>query len=166
MRNPDRRRGPRSIFHSLRIDATPMPLTAFKGKALLIVNTASFCGYTQQYQGLQTLYETYATRGLVVIGVPSNDFGAQEPKANTEIAAFCQGAFNVTFPLAEKQVVKGRDAHPFYQWAKSVLGDAAAPRWNFHKYLVGRDGRLIAAFSTQTEPLSPKLTAAIDAALQ
>jgi len=147
------------------IDGGEMPLSQFAGKVLLVVNTASFCGYTRQYDGLQKLFERYASKGLVVIGVPSNDFGEQEPKAEKEIASFCQGAFGVTFPLTAKQVVKGQGAHPFYAWAKVALGEAAAPRWNFHKYLIGADGRLAAAFATQTEPLDPKLVRAVEGEL-
>jgi glutathione peroxidase len=147
------------------IDGAPMPLATYQGKVLLVVNTASFCGFTNQYAGLQTLHETLISKGLVVIGVPSNDFGEQEPKSNGEIASFCQGAFNVTFPLAEKSTVKGPRAHAFYRWARNVLGEAAAPRWNFHKYLVGRDGRLIASFSAQTPPDAAVLRQAIDRAL-
>ena len=104
-------------------------------------------------------------RGLVVIGVPSNDFGEQEPKAEGEIADFCKGAFGVTFPLTTKQTVKGADAHPFYAWAAATLGSANAPRWNFHKYLVAADGQLVSSFSTQTEPMSPKVIAAVEAEL-
>ena len=152
-------------FEFVAIDGKPMPLSAFKGKALLVVNTASFCGYTPQYQGLQSLHERYEAKGLVVIGVPANDFGAQEPKANQEIAEFCQGAFNITFPLAEKQIVKGSAAHPFYAWARRTMGDASSPRWNFHKYLAGRDGKLISAYPSSVEPNSPKLVAAIEAVL-
>jgi glutathione peroxidase len=150
----------------MAIDGAPMPLAAFKGKVLLVVNTASFCGFTNQYDGLQKLHETYGPRGLVVIGVPSNDFGAQEPKANAEIAEFCQGAFNVTFALTEKQPVKGKAAHPFYAWAAATLGDGATPRWNFHKYLVGRDGRLLAGFSAQVAPDAAKLVTAVETALK
>ena len=147
------------------IDGTPMPLSMFTGRVLLVVNTASFCGFTKQYEGLQTLHERYGAKGLVVIGVPSNDFGEQEPKAAGEIADFCKGAFGVTFPLTSKQVVKGNNAHPFYAWAANILGTSGAPRWNFHKYLVGADGQLVSSFSTQTEPLSPKLVTAIEAEL-
>jgi glutathione peroxidase len=144
------------------IDGTPLPLSAFGGRVLLVVNTASFCGYTAQYEGLQALHARYEARGLTVIGVPSNDFGAQEPKAEAEIAGFCQGAFGVTFPLTAKQQVTGAGAHPFYGWARRALGEKAVPRWNFHKYLVGADGRLVAAFSTQTKPLDPRLVDAIE----
>ncbi|MEQ1611151.1 MAG: glutathione peroxidase [Hyphomicrobiaceae bacterium] len=157
--------GSASAFSFEAIEGGAMPLSQFAGKVLLVVNTASFCGYTKQYEGLQKLFERYEAKGLVVIGVPSNDFGEQEPKAEKEIASFCQGAFGVTFPLTAKQVVKGKAAHPFYAWARTALGDAAAPRWNFHKYLVGADGRMVASFSTQTEPLDPRLTKAVEAEL-
>lgn len=142
-----------------------MPLAQWQGKVLLVVNTASFCGYTHQYEGLQALWERYRDKGLVVIGVPSNDFGAQEPKSEAEIQGFCKGAFGVTFPLTTKEVVKGGRAHAFYRWAHDGLGAASAPRWNFHKYLVGRDGRLIAGYGSAVEPLSAELTRAIEAAL-
>jgi glutathione peroxidase len=147
------------------IDGAPMPLDRWRGKVLLIANTASFCGYTHQYEGLQKLWERYEGRGLVVIGVPSNDFGGQEPKAESEIAEFCKGAFNVTFPLTSKLTVTGAAPHPFYRWARAALGAPAAPRWNFHKYLVGRDGKLIAGFGSATAPLSSKLVEAIEKAL-
>jgi glutathione peroxidase len=147
------------------IEGGSLPLEKFRGKVLLVVNTASFCGFTPQYEGLQALWQRYEAQGLVVVGVPSNDFGAQEPKDESEILGFCKGAFNVTFPLTTKQPVLGKDAHPFYRWARETLGEAQAPKWNFHKYLVGRDGKLIAGFATRIEPLSPELTKAIDAAL-
>jgi glutathione peroxidase len=147
------------------IEGGKLSLAQWRGKVLLVVNTASFCGYTPQYEGLQKLWEAYEARGLIVIGVPSNDFGEQEPKAESEILGFCKGAYNVTFPLTTKQVVKGPRAHPFYLWAREALGDGNAPRWNFHKYLVGRDGRLIAGYGSRVEPLSPELTTAIETAL-
>lgn len=152
-------------FSFTAIEGGPLPLKKFEGKALLIVNTASFCGYTPQYTGLQSLWQRYRNRGLVVIGVPSNDFGAQEPGSATEIKQFCEVNYAIDFPLAEKVAIKGEQAHPFYRWARDVLGPAQAPQWNFHKYLVTPDGRLAAAFSTQTSPESPRLTGAIEAAL-
>jgi glutathione peroxidase len=147
------------------IEGGRMPLGKWRGKALLVVNTASFCGYTPQYEGLQKLWERYEAKGLVVIGVPSNDFGAQEPKSESEILGFCKGAYNVTFPLTTKVGVKGAGAHPFYRWARETLGAGSAPGWNFHKYLVGRDGKLIAGYGSGVEPLSPQLVRAIEAAL-
>jgi len=136
------------------IDGQPLKLGTYRGKALLIVNTASFCGYTQQYAGLQELWTRFGASGLVVIGVPSNDFGEQEPKSEGEIKRFCQGAFGVTFPLTAKQVVSGPAAHPFYKWAAEAMGPAGVPSWNFHKYLIGRDGRLVRSFSTKVLPES------------
>jgi glutathione peroxidase len=147
------------------IDGKPMPLAGFRGKVLLIVNTASLCGYTKQYDGLQKLHDTYAAKGFAVIGVPSNDFGQQEPGKAEEIKTFCETNFNISFPLADKVQVKGANAHPFYAWARATLGDAATPKWNFHKYLVGPDGKLIASFSTQTTPDDKKITEAVEQAL-
>jgi glutathione peroxidase len=150
-------------FDFTSIDGTPIKLADWQGKVLLVVNTASFCGYTKQYAGLQKLWSTYESQVLVVVGVPSNDFGGQEPKAEGEIKNFCQGAFGVTFPLTSKQVVTGEAAHPFYKWAASASG--TAPGWNFHKYLIGRDGRLIASISTRAAPESPEVTGPIEKAL-
>jgi len=152
-------------FSFTTIDGDPLALSAYRGMAVLVVNTASFCGFTPQYEGLQTLWETYQDRGLVVLGVPSNDFGSQEPGTSTEIKDFCSTNYQVTFPLAEKEVVSGENAHPFYQWARSELGYLAAPKWNFHKYLVNPDGQLVDWFSTATKPGSGKLTKAVEAAL-
>ena len=147
------------------IEGGKLPLSKWRGKVLLVVNTASFCGFTGQYDGLQKLWERFEGRGLVVLGVPSNDFGWQEPKSESEILSFCQGAFNVTFPLTTKQPVKGAGAHPFYRWAREALGPKAAPQWNFHKYLVGRDGKLIAGYESTVEPLSAQMISAVEAAL-
>lgn len=146
-------------------DGSALPLEAFRGKVLLVVNTASRCGYTSQYRGLQALHEAHGPAGLVVIGVPSNDFGGQEPGTDADIRGFCGGTFGVTFPLAAKTVVRGPQAHPFYRWASTVLGPASEPRWNFHKYLVGRDGRLDRAFPSHVEPEDPRVVSAIRAAL-
>ena len=114
-----------SDFTFEAIDGGKLPLSKWHGKVLLVVNTASFCGYTRQYDGLQSLWETYESKGLVVVGVPSNDFGAQEQKAESEIAEFCKGAFNISFPLTAKQVVRGDGAHPFYRWARVALRENA-----------------------------------------
>ena len=152
-------------FTFTAIDGAPMPLADLKGRVLLVLTVASFCGFTRQDAGLQALYERFATQGLVVVGVPANDVGEQEPGSNAEIMTFCEGAFNVTIPLTEKVTVKGATAHAFYRWARESLGDEYMPRWNFHKYLVGRDGRLISAFSTNLEPQTPQVIKAIEAAL-
>jgi glutathione peroxidase len=152
-------------FAFTSIEGEPLPLTSFEGKALLVVNTASLCGYTPQYAGLQQVWERYRGRGLVVLGVPSNDFGGQEPGSEAEIKEFCEVNFDIDFPLTEKEHVVGPEAHPFYPWAAEQLGAAAAPRWNFHKYIVARDGRLVAWFPTATEPTAPEVAEAIEAAL-
>lgn len=148
-----------------KISGGALPLAQYRGKAVLVVNTASFCGFTKQYEGLQSLWAEYENKGLVVLGVPSNDFGAQEPGSESEIKKFCQGAFGVSFPLTKKAIVKGENAHPFYAWAKATLGSETAPKWNFHKYLVGPDGRLVGWFPTRTEPSSPDVRKAVEAVL-
>ena len=147
------------------IDGKPMKLSDWRGKVLLVVNTASFCGYTKQYAGLQELWSKYEAEGLVVVGAPSYDFGGQEPKAEGEIKKFCSGAFGVTFPLTAKQVVAGPSAHPFYQWAAKAAGPEGAPQWNFHKYLIGRNGSLLRSISTQVSPDSTEFAGWIDKAL-
>ena len=152
-------------FSFTAIDGGPLPLSTFKGKAVLVVNTASECGYTPQYKDLQALWQRYRDRGLVVLGVPSNDFGGQEPGTEAEIKRFCERQYAVDFPLTAKVHVTGGEAHPFYQWAAEVAGEVAAPRWNFHKYLVGPDGELPAWFPTKTLPAAKDVTAAIEAAL-
>lgn len=149
-------------FSFKSIDGGDMALAQWRGKALLVVNTASFCGFTKQYAGLQDLWTKFEDKGLVVVGVPSNDFGEQEPKTEGEIKKFCEGAFGVTFPLTEKQPVLGENAHPFYKWATAAAGP---PAWNFHKYLIGRDGRLLQAFSSRMSPDAAELTGWIDKAL-
>ncbi len=149
-------------FAFTSIDGAPLPLAAWRGRALLIVNTASRCGFTGQYAGLQRLHETYAARGLTVLGVPSNDFGGQEPGSEADIKAFCGARFAVEFQLTGKTHVRGRAAHPFYRWAAQARGWAARPRWNFHKYLVAPDGRLADWFSTLTQPTAHRLAAAIE----
>lgn len=150
-------------FSFTSIDGKPMPLADFRGKVLLVVNTASFCGFTKQYRALQELHAEYEGQGFAVIGVPSNDFGGQEPKAAGEIKEFCEGMFGVTFPLTDKTVVSGSDAHPFYKWARDASGWLNAPKWNFHKYLVGRDGHLVTSFYSQTAPNSERVMNAIEA---
>lgn len=152
-------------FAFTAIEGEPLALSQFQGKAVLVVNTASFCGFTPQYQGLQALWDTYRDRGLVVVGVPSNDFGSQEPGSSNEIKDFCSTNYQVTFPLAEKEVVSGAGAHPFYKWAREELGMLAAPKWNFHKYLIAPDGRLVDWFSTTTKPGSDKVIKAVEAVL-
>jgi len=147
------------------IDGGTVDLADFAGKAVLVVNTASQCGFTGQYEGLQALWEAWRDRGLVVLGVPSNDFGGQEPGSEAEIADFCATTFSVDFPMTGKESVRGDGAHPFYRWARDELGVVAAPKWNFHKYLVGPDGRLVDWFSTVTPPDSAAVRRAVERAL-
>ena len=147
------------------IDGAPLPLTSFRDKVVLVVNTASKCGLTPQYDGLEKLYSDYRDRGLVVLGVPCNQFAGQEPGTEAEIKDFCETRFNVDFPLTSKVDVKGEGAHPFYRWAEAQLGEAAVPVWNFHKILIGKQGEAIRAFGPRTEPQDTEVTAAIEAAL-
>ena len=139
-----------------------LSLSQFKGKVILIVNTASKCGFTKQYDGLEKLYNKYKEQGLVIIGVPSNDFGGQEPGENEEVEKFCKINYGVTFPLTTKEVVSGSAAHPFYLWAKGKLGFASAPKWNFHKYLIDREGKLVDFFLPTTIPESKGLVQKIE----
>lgn len=142
-----------------------VPMTAFSGEVVLVVNTASRCGFTPQYEGLQQIYDEYHAQGFEIVGVPANNFMGQEPGSAEEIQEFCTLNYGVTFPMAGKSDVVGESRHPFYAWAETQLGEAAVPQWNFHKLLIGRDGRLIAAFPTRTEPTSDEVRNAITAAL-
>jgi len=152
-------------FSFTSIDGKPMPLSGLAGKVVLVVNTASACGLTPQYKGLEALWREYKGRGLVVLGVPCNDFGAQEPGTESEIKTFCETSFGVDFPMTSKEHVLGAAAHPFYQWAAKELGEGGTPRWNFHKYLVAKDGTLAGTFGSRTEPEAADVKAAIEAAL-
>jgi glutathione peroxidase len=152
-------------FSFTTIDGAPMPLAAYRGKVMLVVNTASYCGLTPQYEGLEALHRRFGPHGLVVIGVPANDFGMQEPGTEDEIKSFCTTKFAVDFPMTAKERVIGAQSHPFYQWAAAKLGDEAAPKWNFHKYLVGRDGEFVSSFGSRVDPNAPDLVAAVEAAL-
>lgn len=143
----------------------PLPLATYRGKVLLIVNVASKCGFTPQYASLEKLYEQYKDRGLVILGVPSNDFGSQEPGGDQEIAHFCKLNYGVTFPMTTKEVVSGKQAHPFYLWANKQLGFGSAPKWNFHKYLINRHGKIINYFYSTTSPNAPRLIKAVENAL-
>lgn len=149
-------------FSFMGIDGTLMELEQFRGRLLLVVNTASRCGFTKQYADLQKLYDTYKDRGLVILGVPSNDFGAQEPGSDEEIKQFCEVNFDINFPMTGKTVVNGAEAHPFYQWAGKQVNAFGRPRWNFHKYLISPEGKLVDWFSSMTSPSDSKITAAIE----
>ena len=152
-------------FSFRSIDGGAMPLTNFKGKALLVVNVASQCGLTPQYEGLEALWKAYRDKGLIVLGVPANDFGAQEPGTENEIKTFCETRFAVDFPMTAKEHVIGAEAHPLYKWVAGELGDAAAPKWNFHKYLFGHNGGIAGTLGSRMTPDAPELAAAIKEAL-
>jgi glutathione peroxidase len=140
-------------------------LADYAGKPILVVNTASQCGYTPQLAGLQQLWTRYRDHGLLIVGVPSNDYGGQEPGGPAEITKTAQGDYGVSFPFAAKAEVRGAAAHPFYKWA-ALERPGDGPRWNFHKYLVGRNGRIAAAFATQIEPTDARVIAAIEKELR
>jgi glutathione peroxidase len=152
-------------FAFTKLTGGTLPLKDFKGKAVLIVNTASECGYTPQYAELEALWQANKDKGLVVLGVPCNQFGAQEPGTEAQIGAFCTKNYGVTFPLTAKSDVKGKAAHPFYQWASKEAGASGQPKWNFHKYLIARVGSLAGWFTSQTKPTGPKIRKALDTAL-
>ena len=150
------------------IDGQPAPLAAYKGKVVLLVNVASRCGYTPQYTALESIYEKYKDRGFVIVGIPANNFGGQEPGTNQEIKTFCSSKYNVTFPMMAKVSVKGEDTTPLYQY---LTDKAANPqtggeiKWNFTKFLVGPDGHVITRFEPEVTPDSPEVIAAIEKAL-
>ena len=142
------------------LDGKPQSLCQYQGKVILVVNTASFCGYTSQYEGLEKLYARFKDKGLVVLGFPSNDFGEQEPGSSKEIADFCRLTYGVEFPMLGKTVVKGKDANPFYQKLAEKTG--SVPRWNFHKYLINRDATQVIPFSSGTAPEDRELLKKIE----
>jgi glutathione peroxidase len=142
------------------LDGAAIRLADYAGKPILVVNTASLCGFTPQFTGLQQLWTQFHDRGLVIVGVPSNDFGGQEPGGATEIAATAHDHYGVKFPIAAKAVVRGADAHPFFKWAAAER-PREVPKWNFHKYLIGRDGRIAAVFASEIEPTDTRVVTAI-----
>ncbi len=144
-------------------DETPQKLCQYAGKVLLVVNTASYCGFTPQYEGLEAIHAKYQARGLVVLGFPSNDFGQQEPGVSKEIADLCFNTYGVKFPMFSKSMVKGKQATPFYQALAKATGQS--PQWNFHKYLIDRNGKVLASFGSMVKPDDTKLVSAIEKAL-
>jgi glutathione peroxidase len=144
------------------LQGKPLPLKQFKGKPLLIVNTASKCGFTPQYKGLEQIWKANKDKGLVVIGVPSNDFGRQEPGSAGEIQSFCEINYGVDFPMAAKVPVSGSAAHPLFKWLGEQGGFLSKPRWNFYKYLIDRDGKLATWFASLTPPDSGKFRKAVE----
>ena len=147
------------------INSKTINLSEFKGKTILLVNVASKCGFTKQYTGLQTLYENYKDKDFLVIGVPSNQFGGQEPGSNTEIKDFCETNFNITFPITNKVDVKGKNAHVIYKWAKENYGNSTVPKWNFHKILINKEGKIQDTFNSFITPLSDKIIKQIELVL-
>lgn len=145
-------------------DDSPQSLCQFSGQVVLVVNTASYCGFTRQYDGLERLYERYKGQGFVVLGFPSNDFGQQEPESNKKIADFCRNTYGIKFPMFAKSSVRGSDANHLFKELTKITGDA--PGWNFHKYLINRDGRQVLSFDSQIAPESKTLTEAIEKMLK
>ena len=139
------------------INGDVLDLSTFNGKTILLVNVASNCGFTKQYDDLQKLYEDFKDKGLIVLGVPSNQFGGQEPGTESEIKNFCETNFNITFPMTSKYDVKGDNAHPIYMWAKDTYGKSTVPKWNFHKILINKNGKIEDTFVSFTSPLSKKI---------
>jgi glutathione peroxidase len=162
---PSQGKAPMSLFDFKvqSLDGKPLDLATLKGKVVLVVNVASECGFTPQYEGLQGLYEAYKDKGFTVVGFPCNQFGGQEPGTAEAIQTFCSTKFHVTFPMAEKVDVKGASQAPVYAFLTDGFGE---PKWNFHKYLVGKDGKVVKAYSSKVEPMSEELKGAVEAALR
>ena len=148
-------------FEFSSIDGNLIKLSQFKGKVVVVVNVASRCGYTPQYEDLQTLWSEYKSKNLVVLGIPTNNF-RQEPGSNKEIKDFCETNFGITFPMTEKTNVIGTNSHPFYKWARKDFGIGAIPKWNFHKIIIGKDGKVASTFSSITSPSSKKFINTIE----
>lgn len=142
-------------FHFQNIEGGIIKLSDYKNKIIVLVNVASRCGFTKQYDDLQNLWTNYRDKNVVVIGVPTNDF-KQEPSSNADIKDFCEQNFNISFPIAEKTNVLGKNAHPFYKWAKDNFGKGAIPKWNFHKIIIDKDGKIADTFASITNPSSKK----------
>ena len=152
------------IFYDFNIESISGEMINFnkyKGKAVLVVNTASYCGFTKQYDELQSLWDNYKSRGLIVLGIPSNSFN-QEKSSNSEIKEFCEVNFNIDFPLSTITDVKGENAHPIFIWAKNNYGKSAIPKWNFHKILINKEGKIHDTFTSFTKPLSKKIISKIE----
>ena len=152
-------------FNFKDLDGSPLKLSEYKNKVIIAVNVASQCGFTSQYEDMQKIWKKYQEKGVVMLGIPSNDFGNQEPGNNDEIKNFCEAKFGITFPMTEKVSVKGKNAHPFYIWARENHGRSAIPKWNFHKIIIGKDGKVLDTFASMTNPSSKKFIKAIEKAL-
>jgi glutathione peroxidase len=153
-------------FNFNDLDGSELKLSEYKNKVIVVVNVASQCGFTKQYDDMQKIWEKYQIKGLVILGVPSNDFGNQEPGDSKEIKNFCEAKFGITFPMTEKINVKGKEAHPFYLWAKKNYGNNAIPKWNFHKIIIGKDGKIFDTFASITSPSSKRFISSIEKALE
>ena len=153
-------------FNFNDLDGVNINLSDFKNKVIVVVNVASNCGFTNQYEDMQKVWNEYQQKGLVMIGVPSNNFGNQEPGTSKEIKNFCEAKFGITFPMTEKVNVKGENAHPFYVWAKKNHGNSAVPKWNFHKIVIGKNGKIQDTFASITKPTSKKFRKVIEKALK
>ena len=144
------------------LDGSALNLSEYKSKVVVVVNVASQCGFTNQYEDMQNVWEQYQSRGIIMLGVPSNDFGKQEPGSNEDIKNFCEAKFGISFPMTEKVSVKGADAHPFYIWAEKNYGKSAVPKWNFHKIIINKEGKIEKTFSSMTNPSSKKFIKVIE----
>ncbi len=144
------------------LDGSTLSLSEYKGKVIIAVNVASQCGFTKQYKDMQNIWEEYQSKGIIILGIPSNDFGKQEPGTSKEIKNFCEAKFGITFPMTEKVSVKGSEAHPFYLWANKNYGKAAVPKWNFHKIIINREGKIEKTFGSMTNPSSKKFKSVIE----
>ena len=152
-------------FNFKDLDGSTINLSEYKDKVIVVINVASQCGFTSQYEDMQNVWDKYQKKGLVMIGVPSNDFGKQEPGTNEDIKNFCEAKFGITFLMTEKVTVKGDNTHPFYLWAKKNHGNSAVPKWNFHKIIVGKNGKIEDTFASITNPSSKKFISALEKAL-
>ena len=153
------------IFFDFKINlisGDSLDLSKYSGKTILLVNVASNCGFTKQYDDLQKLYDEFKNKGLIIVGVPTNQFGGQEPGSEAEIKNFCETNFNITFPMTSKYDVKGSNAHPIYMWAKDSFGKSTVPKWNFHKILINKEGKIEDTFASFTSPMSKKIINRLD----
>ena len=146
------------------LDGQELKLSEFKEKVVVVTNVASKCGFTSQYEDLQTIWEKYQSKGLIVIGVPSNSFN-QEFETNKEVKNFCEAKFGISFPMTQKEIVRGENAHPFYKWAKNSYGNGSVPKWNFHKIIIGKNGKVFDTFASMTNPTSKKFIRSLEKAL-
>ena len=143
-------------FNFKDLDGTPLNLSEYRGKVIVAINVASQCGFTSQYEDMQQVWEKYRSKGIIILGIPSNDFGKQEPGSNEDIKNFCEAKFGISFPMTEKVSVKGSEAHPFYIWARENYGKSAIPKWNFHKIIIDKNGKVADTYSSITNPSSKK----------